>query len=238
MESNSEVLLNKIKEIYKKGWIQTLRKGDTGIGYTLETELGIKANSKQVPDFYGIEIKAFRKRSTGKLVTLFSQVPNWKKSNTNRSKVLNEFGYLDINKRLNLYCSVFGNEKNSLNWKLQIDRSDKKIQIFNNDKKITFWDFEKIEERILKKHNKTFLVYSDTKIENEKEHFLFNKILITQKASLENFLKLIENGRICMDFVMHRKQNGSTRDHGFLWRIRNNSIPDLFENQEIINLAN
>ena len=143
MENNSETLLAKIKEVNKKGWIKTLRKGDTGVGYTLETELGIKANSNQKPDFHGIEIKGFRKRSIGKLVTLFSQVPNWKKSNTNRSEVLNEYGYLDANERFNLYCSVFGHEKNTLNWKLVVDRINKKINIFNNDKIVTFWDFEK-----------------------------------------------------------------------------------------------
>ena len=237
MESNSETLLAKIKEVNKKGWIKTLRKGDTGVGYTLETELGIRANSNQKPDFHGIEIKAFRKRSIGKLVTLFSQVPNWKKSNTNRSEVLSEYGYLDANERFNLYCSVFGHEKNTLNWKLDVDRINKKINVLNNDKIITFWDFEKIEERILKKHDQTFFIYSDTKLENGNEYFFYNKILITQKASLENFLKLIENGKVCMDFVMHRKKNGTTRDHGFLWRIRSNSIPDLFEKQKTVNLT-
>ena len=237
MESNSETLLAKIKVVNKKGWIKTLRKGDTGVGYTLETELGIRANSNQKPDFHGIEIKAFRKRSIGKLVTLFSQVPNWKKSNTNRSEVLSEYGYLDANERFNLYCSVFGNEKNTLNWKLDVDRINKKINVLNNDKIITFWDFEKIEERILKKHDQTFFIYSDTKLENGNEYFFYNKILITQKASLENFLKLIENGKVCMDFVMHRKKNGTTRDHGFLWRIRSNSIPDLFEKQKTVNLT-
>lgn len=237
MESNSEILLAKIKEVNKKGWIKTLRKGDTGVGYTLETELGIRANSNQKPDFHGIEIKAFRKRSIGKLVTLFSQVPNWKKSNTNRSEVLSEYGYLDANERFNLYCSVFGNEKNTLNWKLDVDRINKKINVLNNDKIIIFWDFEKIEERILKKHDQTFFIYSDTKLENGNEYFFYNKILITQKASLENFLKLIENGKVCMDFVMHRKKNGTTRDHGFLWRIRSNSIPDLFEKQKTVNLT-
>ena len=144
---------------------------------------------------------------------------------------------MDENERFNLYCSVFGHEKNTLNWKLEVDRINKQINILNNDKIVSFWDFEKIKERILKKHDQTFFVYSDTKIENGKEYFLYNKILITQKASLENFLKLIENGKVCMDFVMHRKKNGTTRDHGFLWRIRSNSIPDLFENQETVNLT-
>mgnify|MGYP000636587006 CR=1 FL=1 len=82
MESNSEILLAKIKEVNKKGWIKTLRKGDTGVGYTLETELGIRANSNQKPDFHGIEIKAFRNKdflSVQSLVPILSEIlDGWK----------------------------------------------------------------------------------------------------------------------------------------------------------------
>ena len=49
--------LDKIKSINNEGWIKSLRRGDTGVGYTLETKLGIKANSKKKPDYKGIEIK-------------------------------------------------------------------------------------------------------------------------------------------------------------------------------------
>jgi hypothetical protein len=48
---NTKILTNKIKKIYKEGWIKTLRKGDTGVGYTFETKLGIKANSKKKTRF-------------------------------------------------------------------------------------------------------------------------------------------------------------------------------------------
>ena len=51
--SNSEILINKVKDIYKEGWIKTLRRGDTGVGFTLETKLGIEANSKKKTRFYG-----------------------------------------------------------------------------------------------------------------------------------------------------------------------------------------
>ena len=44
---NAKILIEKIKTIYNEGWIKTLRKGDTGVGYTFETKLGIKANSKK-----------------------------------------------------------------------------------------------------------------------------------------------------------------------------------------------
>ena len=237
LEGNPKILLEKIKEIYNEGWIKTKRKGDTGVGYTLETKLGISANSKKTPDFRGIEIKSFRERTKGKLVTLFSQVPNWKESKTDRSEILSNYGYEDQNKRFNLYCSVFGNEKNSLNWKLKVDRENKKILAINNDNKVTFWNFDKIEKRITEKHKESFFVFAQTKVENNFEYFLYNKVIYATNASLENFLNLIEKGKVCQDFVMHKKDNGSTRDHGFLWRIRNTSIPNLFENKNEIELG-
>ncbi len=126
MKENFEILLDKIKLINNEGWIESLRTGDTGVGYTLETKLGIKANSQKKPDFKGIEIKSFRKRTTGALVTLFSQVPNWKKSNSNRNEILEKYGYLDENERYSLYCSVYANNKNNLGWQLQSDENKKK----------------------------------------------------------------------------------------------------------------
>jgi|TARA_Y100000294_G_scaffold69376_1_gene65718 hypothetical protein len=235
MKENFEILLDKIKLINNEGWIESLRTGDTGVGYTLETKLGIKANSQKKPDFKGIEIKSFRKRTTGALVTLFSQVPNWKKSNSNRNEILEKYGYLDENERYSLYCSVYANNKNNLGWQLQSDENKKKIYIKHNNINVTFWDFEKIENRITKKHKETFFIFADTKKEEGKEYFLYNKIIHAKNSSLEKFLILLKNGKICHDFVMHRKKSGATRDHGFLWRIKNISIPELFEyNKEII----
>ena len=57
----ADELLEKITNISKKGYIQSLRSGDTGVGYTLETLLGIQANSSKHPDYKGIELKSSRK---------------------------------------------------------------------------------------------------------------------------------------------------------------------------------
>lgn len=57
---------NKLSEISKKGFIKSLRKDNTGIGFTLETLLGIKENNLGEPDFIykglKVELKAQRKR--------------------------------------------------------------------------------------------------------------------------------------------------------------------------------
>lgn len=56
----ADELLEKIKIIASRGWIQTVTSGDTGIGATLESCLGIQINSSREPDYKGIEIKAKR----------------------------------------------------------------------------------------------------------------------------------------------------------------------------------
>ena len=71
-------LASKLTEICSRGFVQTLRAGDTGVGYTLETLLGIAANSSKSPDYKGIEIKSGRSRSVARgRTTIISLVPNW-----------------------------------------------------------------------------------------------------------------------------------------------------------------
>jgi hypothetical protein len=51
-------LLERLREISARGWIATMRTGDTGIGFTLETLLGIEANVRRSGgDFEGIELR-------------------------------------------------------------------------------------------------------------------------------------------------------------------------------------
>ena len=87
ISQNASELLSMMKNIASKGYIKTLRPGDGGVGFTLETLLGIKANSSKLPDFQGIEIKSGRKKSLAKgRSTIFSQVPNWRISRLKGSK--------------------------------------------------------------------------------------------------------------------------------------------------------
>ena len=61
----------KFKEIREMGYVSSQRKGPTGIGYTLETLLGINENNDAFPDIEGAELKAHRANSSS-LITLFT----------------------------------------------------------------------------------------------------------------------------------------------------------------------
>ncbi|MCA6070699.1 MAG: MvaI/BcnI family restriction endonuclease, partial [Endomicrobium sp.] len=59
------------KQIKKMGFIPTKRNGATGIGYTLETLLGVTENNIANPDIEGTELKAYRSKANS-LITLFT----------------------------------------------------------------------------------------------------------------------------------------------------------------------
>src|SRR4029077_2949328 len=59
--STASELLKKLRAICARGFILSARRGDTGVGATLERELGIRTNSSKAPDYKGIEIKASRR---------------------------------------------------------------------------------------------------------------------------------------------------------------------------------
>jgi len=53
---NIPQLKEKLSDINRMGYVVSLRKGNTGIGYTLETLLGVAENNLRSPDL-GIELK-------------------------------------------------------------------------------------------------------------------------------------------------------------------------------------
>jgi len=93
----------RFEKIKTKGFIPSLRKGPTGIGYTLETELGIRENNIAEPDIENIELKAHRTKSNN-LITLFTfnnkvwQIPPL--------DAVKKYGSKDKNGRLGLYYTI------------------------------------------------------------------------------------------------------------------------------------
>ena len=125
-------LLNKLKIIHQKGFIPTVIKGDTGVGMTLESELGIPPNASKKADYKGIELKSSRKKfKTSNRSTLFTQVPDWKKSFYKSSKeLLDNFGYWsDKQNRFNLNCTLKANTPNPQGLYLKVDEDTEKLYV-------------------------------------------------------------------------------------------------------------
>lgn len=81
-DNSRQILLLRLGEISRKGWIQSCRmnndgekipyKAQNGGGYTLETQFGIIPNGRSEPDYLGWELKAFRSNR----ITLMTPEPD------------------------------------------------------------------------------------------------------------------------------------------------------------------
>lgn len=106
------LLLSKLKEIYEKHWIPSMKLGKDGIfrpysarnggGYTLESELGISPNGYAEPDYLGWEIKQysvrdFKKYTPKSPVTLMTPEPTGGIYRDSGVEVfIRRFGYADV----------------------------------------------------------------------------------------------------------------------------------------------
>lgn len=249
IERSVEKLLEMMREIGKMGFVDSLRPGDTGIGFTLETLLGIEANSSTAPDFEGIEIKASRMKKSGRQgnrVNLFSQVPNWKISSlSNGLEILDRHGYRDTGGRLQLYCTV-SSDPNPQGLFLTLNESEGLLENLCcrpiPNEPVVAWELDKLRARLVEKHSQTFWVKAKTQKNSAGiEQFHYIEVEHTQAPLVGNFEPLVEMGAITMDYVLHEEKGPSggrkARDHGYLFKIHPENFDLLFPPSKIYALA-
>ncbi|MEA1938357.1 MAG: MvaI/BcnI family restriction endonuclease, partial [Pseudomonadota bacterium] len=68
-----------------------------------------------------------------------------------------------------------------------------------------------------------FYIQADVRRIEGREQFLYSRILMLQKFSLDKFLQAIEHGDVLIDFDARTGHN-----HGTKFRLRQNAFPSLY----------
>ncbi len=210
-------LLQKLVIISKKGFVPTVVNGDTGVGMTLEAELGISANSSRSPDYKGIELKASRVDKQNRQRNrnqLFSKIPNWKLSPVDSAiDLINKRGYMDSDGDKALRQTVSGAKTNTRGLYLDIDYANNYLrQMFENSGNLlkehdTTWVLQDLKNALLKKHKETFWVKAKYNSNRASELFHYIEVEHTANPYIDKLETLIETGLITMDYTMHMKKN-------------------------------
>ena len=238
-------------------WIPAVGSGDTAVGRTIETAMGISMNSSTMPDFRGIELKTKRTKLKGSKnrTTLFSQVPDWKRSPCSGSlELLNRFGYKrdGIDR---LYCQIDYGQHNSQGLVLELDaridallvlaepptttaggsRNPGLAPVFKSgganaqDETACLWDLEKLRMRLREKHAETFWIDVDARTDsNGNEEFRLRRATHTKSPFVNRFEELVRRRIITVDFLIKRLASGSAKDKGYLFKLKPDNLSELF----------
>lgn len=249
---NYDEFLNRIREIKKMGYVESHRKGDTGIGKTLEDLLGITENNIAGPDFSIYELKSGRKDSSS-MLTLFTKTPMPKGA---IKALVEAFGYKQRKKirdihqqKLTPYVGVENEEKipttekelhvtvdaikeNSVGLILKIVNN--RIQIANNKNVEAYYKEDILKDAFERKYTKLIYVSASRKKENNIESLWFDEAYLLDGFSFKKFSELIRTGVIKLDLRIGHYPDGRVHDHGTGFRVLPRYLPQCFEKMEKI----
>ena len=223
-------LLKKLSEIEKMGYVRSLRRGNTGIGYTFESLVGLEETNIPIPDIGGrVEIKTTRKDSSS-LVTLFTfNRAVWQKK---QKEIVSQFGYEDKKGRMALKSMIFFDRPNSLGLFLEIDESKNIIRLIaSNNELLAEWDVYVVVGVFSSKLSRLLFVLADRKIVQGREEFHFNEAYLLTNPNPRSFLNAFRNSLVGIDIRMHLKENGTVRNRGTGFRMREKDMIELYGNK-------
>ena len=233
-------LLVKFLEIKKLGYVKSLRKGSTGIGYTFETLLGKNEECFPIPDFRSIEIKVKKQFGKGS-ITLFNAVPDNEVFATKR--LYEEYGVFNknfnYNKTFMLSVSTVEYKRYGKHFfKLAIDMDNRLIRLIIEDlnhkvvdKQIS-WSFELLENKIDMKIKNLAIVKAKEKKVDGVSYYYYYHIGFYELKGKKNFFELINAGMINITFKMSTYMKGikygEMNNHGIGFNIDMINLLDLY----------
>lgn len=243
IEEKIVLLKRKFETIKEKGWIKSSSNGRGNIGMTFERELGLIPNQFEIPDFGGIEIKT-KQDETTPFLTLFSATFDGTYLFEMR-RVAEMYGEYDrsFKDKKILYCSVnslyFTRLAAGVKMKVKVCFEEKKIYLLVCDNfgnlidKQSYWSFDLLKSKLERKLSYLALVSAKRSFAGEKEFFYYYDIKFMKLKSFEEFLRLLELGKISIYFKYGVYRSGAkvgkSCDHGTSFDIRRDDLKRLFD---------
>lgn len=250
-----EQLIKELQKIKLLGWVPSARHGNVGgIGNTLEELLGIEENNLPIPNASEWELKTQR-LNTSSLTTLFHMEPSPRALKFVPKLLLLKYGWQHekagekySSNEMSFRQTISARGRSDRGFTVAIDHEERKILISFDSTSVSerhsdwlktvekrigleelnpqpYWGFDDLFHKAGTKLLNCFFVQAAVKREKGQEYFKYEKILMCQKFSIEKFLQALVNNDILVDFDARTGHN-----HGTKFRLRQNKLPELYEN--------
>lgn len=225
---NLEEFKQKFQELKNKGFVKSLRKGPTGIGFTFENLMGIRENNLALPDINGFEIKAHRDDSKS-LITLFTF--NRKAWQIPALEAIRKYGSSDENGRLGIYYTM-SLTPNSAGLFLTVNNKEISVQ-HTSGEVIATWQLSTLSERFAEKIPALLFISAHTEERAGLEYFHFYRGQLMRDTTKELLSELFKTGNLLVDLRLYDKKTAA-RNHGTAFRTFEDKLPLLFQRVEDI----
>ena len=220
-----EELKENLNHVKSLGWVKTLRPGNTGVGYTLESLLDIDENNDSSADVHGvIELKAKRKDGSAR-TTSFCQSPIWFRP---PREVVWAHGWQDKEKeRLNFYPSLRLNERTPQGLGLAIDGDS--LYIHHEGNPLGELPLQVMQFRFRQKFRELVIVLAQRRGRGKSEEFYFDEAYHCTDLSTSKIRELLEEKKIVVEPRMWLDPNtDKLRDRGMAIRLSEKWTKELF----------
>ncbi len=212
----------KFAKIRSSGFVESRRRGPTGIGHTLEQLLGLSESNLALPDMGEVEIKAHRVGCPS-MITLFTF--NRKAWVVKPLYAVRKYGTMDSNGRLGLYFTM-STRPNSSGLFLTVTDEDVWVQHVSGEV-IVKWSTKGIADQFRKKIPALILVSAETEQRGGREYFRFFSAKLLTGTSPELVGDQIRIGNILVDLRLHDKGTRA-RNHGTGFRAYQGNLDKVF----------
>ncbi|MGB5820846.1 MAG: MvaI/BcnI family restriction endonuclease [Saonia sp.] len=246
------------KRLDTNGQILPCRAPNCG-GYTLEAELGVTPNGYSEPDFMGWEVKQFGvanfNRTKSKAITLMTPEPTEGLYKTEGAEYfVKTYGYEDKRGRedrlnfgglhkvgerhhlTNLEMRLIGFDVESG----KIRNSNGRISLLDkNGNETASWSFSSMLKHWNRKHNQACYVPSLCERAEERKYRYGNEIVLGTGTDFQLFLAQMAKGNIYYDpgIKLEKVSSKPKIKKRSQFRIKSGFLPNLYQQNEIINLT-
>jgi len=219
----------KLHEIHERGFIESHRSGDTGVGKTLEDLLGISENNRESADFIdsNIEVKASREQSSN-MLSLFTKEPPRDTRQLWGAEIVEEVGYEDSKGRQALKSTLDFEEPN--NQGLYTTSLDDRIRVMHIQHGVCAdYPVSVIKNKVEERFPALLLVNAEREDRDGVEYFKYTSAKLYHEFDFESFRGLLDDSILRIDFRMHIKPDGTLRNRGTGWRLKQeNYLENIF----------
>jgi len=242
LEGDFAELIKALAEIASRGPVPAIGTGDTAVGMTLLSLLGIPYSSVSKPAFKGISISARRgtKAKDINRVNLFAKVPDWTISQCKSSReIVERFGY-DRDGGRKLYCTVRSRQANAQGLRLEIDRDAGRLnEVFDCKGQpsvpVAAWKLSVLEKKLAESHRASAWIVAVPSRRGEQELFHFRYATFTSSPRVSEFANLVDQGTVTMDHLIFLQGTQAT-EKGPLFKIKPENASALFPTKTSVDL--